>query len=188
MMETIKPGKFVEVAYDLFVGEEGKQELMEKATAKEPLRFVFGLGQMLESFEKQLATLQPGDTFDFTIPSQDAYGEYDDDHVIELPKSTFLVNGKFDTEMIYPGNVIPMMDSNGNRLNGSVVEIKDDIVVMDFNHPLAGEDLHFVGSVLLVRDATPEEITPHSCGGCGSGCNCGEDHDCGSGCGGGCRC
>ena len=73
---------------------------MEKATSKEPLRFVFGLGQMLESFEKQLVTLQPGDTFDFTIPSGEAYGEYDDDHVIELPKSTFLVNGKFDTEMI----------------------------------------------------------------------------------------
>ncbi len=185
MTETIKPGKFVEVAYDLFVGEDGEQELMEKATSEEPLRFVFGLGQMLESFEKQLATLKPGDTFDFVISSQDAYGDFDEDHVIELPKETFMVDGKFDTDMIFQGNTVPMMDSNGNRLNGSVLEVKDNAVVMDFNHPLAGEDLHFVGSVLLVRDATPEEITPqHGCGGCCGG----DDHECGSSCGSGCSC
>lgn len=51
---------------------------------------------------------------------------------------------------------------------------------MDFNHPLAGEDLHFVGEIVTVRPATPEELHP-SCGGCGGGCNCGDEHhnDCG---------
>ena len=79
--------------------------------------------------------------------------------------------------MIYEGNTVPMMDSNGNRLNGSVLEVKEDIVVMDFNHPLAGEDLHFIGSIELVREATPEELHP-TCGGC-EGCNCNHS-DCGS--------
>ena len=50
--------------------------------------------------------------------------------------------------MIKEGNTVPMMDSNGNRMNGSVLEVKDDIVVMDFNHPLAGETLHFSGEVI----------------------------------------
>ena len=55
----------------------------------------------------------------------------------------FIVDGKFDEEMIFPGNTVPMMDASGNRLNGSVLEVKENVVVMDFNHPLAGEDLHF---------------------------------------------
>ena len=185
----IKPGKFVEVTYDLYVGEDdGNKELMESATAAEPLKFIFGLGQMLESFEEKLNGLKSGDKFDFTIPADKAYGQYDDEHVLELPKDMFEVDGKFDNEMIYPGNVVPMMDSNGNRLNGSVVEVKDDVVVMDFNHPLAGEDLHFVGEVKLVREPTPEELTPAT--GCGCGCSC-DDDGCGqenNGCGGGCHC
>ena len=78
-----------------------------------------------------------------------------------------------------------MKDSTGNRLNGEIVEITEDKVKMDFNHPLAGENLHFIGEVLVVRDATEEEIAvvlnQHSCGGgCSSGdcgsCNCDCEH------------
>ncbi len=186
-MENIKPGQYVEVTYDLFVGKEN--ELMERATEEVPLRFVFGLDQMLASFEAQLNGLEVGDKFDFVIPCADAYGERDEDHVLELEKKMFEVDGKFDEEIIFPGNTVPMMDANGNRLNGSVLEVKEDIVVMDFNHPLAGEDLHFVGVVKMVRPATEEELRPtHSCGcGCDSCGGCGEshDHECG-GCGDGC--
>ena len=71
---------------------------------------------------------------------------------MDLPKNIFEVDGKFDAEMIKEGNTVPMMDSNGNRMNGSVLEVKDDIVVMDFNHPLAGETLHFSGEVIDVHE------------------------------------
>ncbi|MTU74588.1 peptidylprolyl isomerase, partial [Parabacteroides merdae] len=78
------------------------------------------------------------------------------------------------------GNTVPMMDSNGNRMNGSVLEVKEDVVVMDFNHPLAGETLHFNGEVIDVHEPTAEEIAALTApaGGCGCGCD-----DCGSGCG-----
>jgi len=82
--------------------------------------------------------------------------------------------------MLFEGNTLPMMDSDGNRLMGSVVSITDNVVTMDFNHPLAGETMHFEGTVQGVRDASPEEIaalfsnsgrcSSGDCGGCSCGC------------------
>ena len=158
-MEIIKPGQYVEATYDLYVGENNEQELMEKATKENPLKFVFGTDQMLPAFEEKLKGLKAGDKFDFIIPCNDAYGEYDKDHVLELGKEIFEVNGVFDKDMIYEGNTVPMMDSNGNRLNGSVLEVKEDIVVMDFNW--YGKLLlkNFILPVVAARVATATILT-----------------------------
>lgn len=181
---TISDKKFVAVSYDLYVtGENGTPELWEQAPKNEPLKFTCGLGMMLEKFEENLKGLSVGDKFDFTIACVDAYGDYEEGRVVELDKSIFEIDGKFDNEYIKEGNLVPMMDAEGHRINGIVLEITSDKVKMDFNHPLAGEDLNFKGEVVEVRDATPEEIavvTQHQCGGC-SGCGGG---DCESGCGG----
>jgi FKBP-type peptidyl-prolyl cis-trans isomerase SlyD len=92
--------------------------------------------------------------------------------------------------MVKEGNLVPLMDSEGNRVNAMVVSIGTDVVTVDLNHPLAGEDLHFVGEVIEVRDATEAEIKAflNPGGGCGS-CGCSSD-DCGDGgCGeGSCGC
>ncbi|MBR2260470.1 MAG: FKBP-type peptidyl-prolyl cis-trans isomerase [Paludibacteraceae bacterium] len=179
----IEDKKFVAVSYDLFVrNDDDKLELWEQAPASAPLKFTFGLGMMLEKFEENLHGLKEGDIFDFTIDKKDAYGDYEDGRVVELDKNIFMVDGKFDDEYIKEGNIVPMMDVDGNRINGIVLKIGKDKVKMDFNHPLAGEDLNFRGKVLEVRDATEEEIAvatkPHKCGGCGGGCG-----DCEGGCG-----
>jgi FKBP-type peptidyl-prolyl cis-trans isomerase SlyD len=171
----ITTNKFVSVTYDLNVGEENERELMERATREAPLSFVFGTGSMLPAFEDELAGLMTGDSFKFTIQPAEAYGEYNEEHLMELPKSVFEVDGQFDSERVTEGNVLPMMDSNGNRLNGSVMEVKEDIVLIDFNHPLAGETLHFEGEVIDVHDPTAEEVAALA----GNGCDCGND-DCGS--------
>ncbi|PXV64486.1 FKBP-type peptidyl-prolyl cis-trans isomerase SlyD [Dysgonomonas alginatilytica] len=185
----ISPNKFVSLSYDLNVGEGDEKELMEKATPEQPLEFIFGTNSMLEAFEKNVDGLAEGDSFDFILTPDQAYGEYDDEHLVDLPKNIFEVDGKVDESVVFEGNTIPMMDSNGNRLNGSVVSVSDDTVQMDFNHPLAGETLHFTGNVLSIREASAEEIAalfaPQG-GGCGSGCGCGssdESEGCGSGCG-----
>lgn len=182
----IETNKFVAVAYDLYVGEGDERELMEKATREVPLKFIFGTGAMLPAFENALDGLEVGEKFCFTIAPTDAYGEYVEEHVLDLPKNIFEINGKFDAEMIKEGNTVPMMDSNGNRMNGSVLEVKDDVVVMDFNHPLAGETLHFDGEVIDVHEPTAEEIKALTapaggCGGCGES-ECGSGEGCGNGC------
>lgn len=179
----ISANKYVAVIYDLNVGEGEERELMEKATREIPLKFIYGTGMMIPAFEDALAGLESGDQFDFSLTPENAYGEYNEDHVLELPKNIFEIDGKFDSEMVKEGNTIPMMDADGHRMNGSVLEVKKDVVVMDFNHPLAGETLHFKGEVVDVHEPTAEEIaamTSSSCGGgcegCGGGCG---DHECG---------
>ena len=172
----ISTNKFVSVAYDLNVGEDDERELMERATPEHPLQFIFGTDSMLPAFEAKLNGLSTGDTFEFTLTPENAYGEFNEENVMELPKSMFEVEGKFDNEYVTEGNTIPMMDTNGQRFNGSVLEVKDDVVVMDFNHPLAGETLHFSGTVIDVHEPTAEEIAAIA-GECGGGC---------AGCEGGC--
>ena len=83
----------------------------------------------------------------------------------------FVQNGVVNEQMLTIGNQIPMQDSRGNRMNGIVKEVIDEKVKMDFNHPLAGQDLYFVGQVEAVREATYDELNPpaHQSCGCGSG-------------------
>jgi FKBP-type peptidyl-prolyl cis-trans isomerase SlyD len=185
----ISKNKFVSVTYDLNVGEENELELMESATKDRPLQFIFGVGSMLPAFEEKIKELEPGAKFLFSIEPEDAYGEYMDDHVVELPKNIFEVNGKFDDEFIVEGVTLPMMNANGEHMNGSVLEVKDDVIVMDFNHPLAGETLHFSGEILDVHEPTEEEIAAMSAMGDGCGCSdcgcdaCNDGYDRGEGCG-----
>ena len=173
--------KYITVAYKLYSIEDGEREFTEEATVEHPFQFISGLGLTLDAFEEQIKNLNAGDKFDFTIACTDAYGEYDDDHVIELPKEIFLIDGKFDNEHITAGAVVPLMTAEGQRINGSVVEVKDDVVVMDMNHPLAGCDLNFTGKVLESRPATNEELAEAARLLSGEGCGCGCDH-CGGDC------
>jgi FKBP-type peptidyl-prolyl cis-trans isomerase SlyD len=180
-IEMLEIGKYamVTLTYDLRVDDENG-EVVEQATEAQPLQFLYGAGAMLPKFESQLAGLREGEPFTIKLSKNDAYGDVNEEAVVDLPKHVFLVSGKFDDELIKIGNTVPMMSSNGQRLNGLVLEVNDDVVTMDFNHPLAGEDLYFAGKVMAVREASDEEVAQILSGGGGCGCGSG---GCGSGCG-----
>ena len=179
----ISPYKFVALSYKLYAGDGAEQDLVEETSVDQPLTFISGTGSMLDAFEKNLSGLAVGDAFDFVLSPEEAYGEYFDDHVVDLPKNMFEVDGVFDEERIYEGAMVPMMDVDGNRMMGAVATINDETIVMDFNHPLAGDSLHFMGKVEEVREASQEEIqfaqNPNE-GGCD--CNSCGDTDCGGSC------
>ncbi len=187
--------KVVKLTYDLYVAgdEAGTEDLMERATAETPLVYCHGIGMMLKAFEDALEGKNEGDDFDFTIAQDDAYGPYEEEGVHDLPKQMFCIDGEFDSERVYVGAVVPMNTSEGQVVNAQIIEITDDHVTIDLNHPFAGEDLHFKGHILEVRDVTEAELKaltqPHcggGCGGCGGG-NCGGDCSDGScGCNGSC--
>lgn len=146
-------------------------DILETIDKSKPLEFVFGKDSLLAGFENRLKGLKDGETFEFTIPKSEAYGPYKDELIIKLSKQMFSQNGVINEQILTIGNKIPMMDSAGRRMNGTVREVNEDSVKMDFNHPLAGKDLYFSGEIKQVRDATEEELNPsiqHTCG-CGTG-------------------
>ncbi|MBK9284449.1 MAG: FKBP-type peptidyl-prolyl cis-trans isomerase [Sphingobacteriaceae bacterium] len=151
--------KVVSVSYYLTANKEGQQEeLVEQTAPDRPFVFLNGFGGVLPEFEGNLNGKQKGDKFDFRIKAESAYGVFEKDYVVKIDKQSFIVDGKFDDTRVKLGEDIEMNDQDGNQLVGRVLEITDAHVEMDFNHPLAGMDLHFVGEVLDVRDASQEEL------------------------------
>lgn len=173
----IEQSKVVSVSYKL----EADGDTIEVVTPEKPMSFMYGVGYLLPKFEENIKDMQVGDKFDFVLSAEDAYGEINEAAIVELPKNVFEVDGEFDSEYIKVGQSVPMQDQEGNRMYGVVEEIKDDVVLMNFNHPLAGSALHFTGEVVEVREATPEDLAGGGCG-CGE-CDC-DDHDHECGCGG----
>jgi FKBP-type peptidyl-prolyl cis-trans isomerase SlyD len=152
-------GKVVVLGYTLTANQNnGPEELIEQTDSNRPFAFIFGSGGVLPDFETHLESKQKGDRFDFRIAAADAYGNFEKDYVVKVDKAAFMVDGKFDDSRVKVGLDIEMNDAEGNQLIGRVLQITDSFVEMDFNHPLAGFDLHFIGDILEVRNATQEEI------------------------------
>ena len=138
-------------------GPEG--QLVEETYNAEPLRFIFGIGMMIPSFEENLETLVSGDTFSFTLAPEDAYGEYEEEAVVEIPISSFAdESGNVDRDRLQTGSPLQMMDQQGRAYHGVVLEPRLESIVVDFNHPMSGKTLHFTGEILEVREATPSEL------------------------------
>lgn len=157
----IEKNTVVSVNYRLTVSDNNfeSEELVEETSSENPFTFLFGNGGLLEEFESNLNGLKAGDSFDFIIRASNGYGTSNRDNVVRIPMEAFVPPGEeLDTEMVRPGNYLPMVDDQGNHLQGLVLEVGDAHVVMDFNHPLADKDLHFQGNVNEIRNASAEEI------------------------------
>jgi FKBP-type peptidyl-prolyl cis-trans isomerase SlyD len=192
----------VSIVYELRSGSK-EGDIVEALTPENPLTFLYGTGGLLPKFEENLSGLTSGDNFEFLLNSEDAYGPVVESAVVNVPKSIFMVDGKIDENLLKLGNMVPMMDAEGRRMNGKILSIDEEAVQMDFNHPMAGNDLFFKGQVTEVREATEEELShghTHAAGGCGCGSgegscndgscddkgNCDEPKQGGGGCGCGC--
>lgn len=194
--------KYYAIAYKLSTIKDGEKTLAEEAPANDPFVFISGFGTTIPGFEKHIEPLQKGDTFDFVIPCSEAYGEHIAERIIQLDKPE---GDEFDISV---GAIIPLQNEEGQRFMGHITAVEGNKVTIDLNHPLAGFDLNFAGTVTECREATNEEIQQlinslsggchGGCGGCGGGscggncgggdgdCNCGDgDCNCGDG---GCNC
>ncbi len=155
---TKTPFKVVSVVYELRAGNSGG-DVIEKVTKEKPAEFLLGAGKLIDEFEKQVSDLKEGENFEFQIDSDKAYGPVKQEAKVDLPITAFQIDGKIPEDLLQPGKVLPMKDQQGNPLYGRVIEVLEQIVKMDFNHPLAGMDLHFKGEIVTERKPTEEEIT-----------------------------
>ena len=121
--------------------------LVDTTDGGEPMTFVVGDGDWLPAMEEKLLGLEPGDVRRFDIPAEDAYGpaEIDEDNLQNLPISDFPA----DMELV-PGEVIGFTTPDGDEVPGTIMGMTDEIVTVNFSHPLAGHDLVFEVEILEV--------------------------------------
>jgi len=185
-----KQNKMIALHYQLYCLENGEKQLQEQTTREQPFQFISGFGISLDALESHVVGIEKGQPFELTLTPEQAFGAYDPECVHKVKREIFEVDGKFDSQNIYPGAVITLNDVEGNHFMARVTKIEDNGVTIDTNHPLAGKTLVFEGEVLENRPATDDEVTAlikHMTGGC-SGCSGCGDKGCGEGgCGeGGC--
>ncbi len=142
--------KEITVCYTLTALQSGKQ--LESISEENPIQLVIGKNELLPDFEKELSKKGKGESFDFIVSAENAYGPVDPYAVFDIPLDTFeLEDGTFDEDMLKKGNVIPMTDPDGNKHHGEIIDILETTVTLDFNHPLAGQDLHFEGKIISIK-------------------------------------
>lgn len=170
----VEKNSVVSIEYTL---TDSEGNVLDTSVGHEPLQYVQGVGAIIPGLEREMKDKVVGDKFKTVIAPVDGYGERNDSMIQELPRT------QFGEQEVAIGQQFQVMTGQGAH-NLTVMEIKDDVVIVDGNHPMAGITLNFDIEVKEVRAATEEELKPFASddgGGCGS-----DSGGCG-GCGGGCH-
>jgi len=145
-MQQVKSGDTVKVHYS---GRLNDGATFDSSDGREPLEFKVGSGQVIKGFDDGVTGMSVGDKRTLQIPVNDAYGPKDDNMVVEFPKENF------------PSDLNPEVGMQLNMTNGSgqvipvvIVEIEEDTVILDANHPLAGQDLTFDIELIGIEGAS----------------------------------
>lgn len=146
----VADGMVVTFDFTLRLNED---EIADTTQGQMPLRFVVGQGQLLPGLEDAMIGMVAGEERKITLEPEDAYGDWDEDALEEIAISDLPEGADLEE-----GMPIEVTDSEGETYEASVYEVKDSTVILDYNHPLAGETLQFDVKVIDIRPATPEEL------------------------------
>ncbi len=151
-MSVIQPNTVVKLDYTL-KDDDGDVLDASEVDGGEPIEYVHGYGMLVPGLEAALAGMNEGDERDVIVPAAAGYGEYDEDLVLEIDRGEFP-----DPKSVKVGDEFVAESPDGDEVAMEVLEVKDDVVVVDANHPLAGVTLHYTVKIRTVRDATDQEI------------------------------
>lgn len=142
-MSKVKPNDTIKVHY---TGKLQDGQVFDSSREREPLEFTLGQGQIIPGFEKGVIDMEENETKTINISSSDAYGERREEMVQEVPKSQL-------PPEIKPEVGLPLMSQtpDGQQIRLTVTDVKDETIVVDANHPLAGKDLTFEVEVLEIK-------------------------------------
>ena len=163
----VEENKIVSIEYEVYDSET--KELVDQNTSDNLLEFLVGAKNIIPGLENALMGLSMSDTKSVTVKPQDAYGEYDDSALEEVPSE------QFEGIDLKEGMTLYAKDEQGQSIPAIVKTIGDKNILVDYNHPLAGKTLNFDVKVIEIRDASENEIDmghPQAKGGgcCGGGC------------------
>lgn len=158
MAEGIKHGDTISVNY---TGKLENGEVFDTSEGRSPLKFTVGSGQLIKGFDDAVEGMVPGEKKTVTISPENAYGEKRDDHVIDFPKANVPADMKLEA-----GMVVQLSDQSGRPIPAMVIEILDEVIKMDANHPLAGKTLTFDIEIVETGLEPDAPGCGGSCGGC----------------------
>lgn len=151
-MVQVKSGDKIKVHYH---GKLTNGETFDSSADREPLEFEVGSGNVIPGFDDGVTGMTVGEKKTINIPFSEAYGPQNPDMIIEMPKDRFP-----EDMQVEAGMPLMMNDQQGQQFQVTIVEIKDNAVMLDANHPLAGQDLIFDLELVEIVGAKPLIIMP----------------------------
>jgi FKBP-type peptidyl-prolyl cis-trans isomerase SlyD len=147
--DTVEDGVVVSMEYTLHVDGE----LLDSSDGQGPLQFLAGYGNIIPGLEEEMRGMKIGDSKDVVVEPKNGYGEFDSDAFMKVPRTDFPKDMpmEVDTELT-------VRDEEDNSRYARVESIEDDYVTLNFNHPLAGDELRFHVKVVALREPTEEEL------------------------------
>jgi peptidylprolyl isomerase len=161
-LEKVETGTYISVQY---TGTLGNGEVFDSSQGRQPLEVQMGAGQVIKGFEEQLMGMALNEKKVFTLSAEDAYGPRNANLMHSIPRSE--VPPGMDVQV---GMVVGLMTPEGNQVPARVVSLDDERMIMDLNHPLAGESLTFEIEVVGISPTPTQESMS-----CPSGCDCSGD-------------
>lgn len=152
IMQQVKSGDKVKVHYH---GRLTSGETFDSSEGRQPLEFEVGSGMVIKGFDDGVTGMKVGDKKTINISAEDAYGEKNSDMLIEYPKPQFPEDIELEV-----GTQLAMSSASGQQFQVKIAEIRDDVVVLDANHPLAGEELIFDLELVEIVGSKPLIIMP----------------------------
>lgn len=151
-MAQVKSGDKIKVHYH---GKLTNGETFDSSAGREPLAFEVGSGMVIKGFDDGVTGMVVGEKKTIQIPFMDAYGPRNPEMVIEMPKDRFPADMELEL-----GMPLVMSDGQGQQFQVTIVEIKEAAVMLDANHPLAGQDLTFDLELVEIEGGSPLIIMP----------------------------
>jgi len=147
--DTVQNGLVVSREYTLTVDGE----ILDSSNDAGPLQFLAGYDNIVPGLEREMVGMKIGESKDVVVLPVDGYGEFDEDAFMEVPRS------EFPTDMeLEAGLELNVSDEDGQHQMAFVASFNEEVVRLDFNHPLAGAELQFNVKVVGLREASQEEL------------------------------
>lgn len=147
--QVVASGKVVTVHYKL---QLDNGQVVDSSEGGDPMAYLHGAGHIVPGLERALEGIENGTKVKVSVNPEDAYGHRHDDNVQDVERSAFPTDAELDTGVTFQAR-----DENGNPILGTITAVEAESITVDFNHPLAGLNLHFDVEIVEIRDATDEE-------------------------------